>query len=119
MEEESKVYYFHGKLNDDTRYTVAGEIYGEDLHLGFSICSKRDQFCKKTGRVKATGKMMSKSFKGRHLISLYGSDSPYKVKKGHAENYWVGAEAQVFLRIVQFVVNEIATRQKLQKVFRL
>ena len=60
---EEKIYFSHGKLEDGTRYTVAGEMdYTMDvLCLGVSVCSARDQFCKRTGRAKSGGRLQAKT----------------------------------------------------------
>ena len=84
-----KVYYYHGTLNDGTRYTAAG-VFDNKAHtltLAFAICSERDQFSKKTGRIKSLGRLMSTSDKGE--LKTKGI---LPTKK-----YWIGREGKVFL----------------------
>ena len=57
--EEINVMYFHGKTLDDKRFTIAGVIKDEDLHLGIAICSDLDHFSKATGRTISTGRVLS------------------------------------------------------------
>lgn len=56
-----KVYIYHSK-SASNRVTVAGEFSedGRTITLAASRCSDRDQFTRKSGRIKATGKLKSK-----------------------------------------------------------
>lgn len=57
----NKIYFFHGKTTDGNRFTIAGQytikksILGvkSKLHLGLSLCSGKDAFVKRVGRLKA------------------------------------------------------------------
>ena len=53
------IMFFHGKTTDNRRFTTAGTIIKDELHLGLSLCSERDIFIKAKGRAKAEGRMKS------------------------------------------------------------
>ena len=103
---DEHVYYFHGQLADKTRYTIAGAYDSNGLKLGFAICSEKDQFCKKTGRIKAKGKLLSASDFGND----YEGMSP---EEGH--------EAREFVAHCAMLVDSEAnySRAELKEVFNL
>lgn len=88
-----KVYYYHGTLKDGTRYTAAGvfDNSAKTLTIAYAICSRKDQFCKKSGRIKTLGRLKSKSIKGKVFIELK-TKGILPTKK-----YWIGREGKVFL----------------------
>lgn len=43
----------------ETRATVAYQVVGDELVLGASYCSTKDNFCRKTGRDKATERLQA------------------------------------------------------------
>lgn len=52
-----KEFIFHGKNKDNRRFTVVGycdEAQPNSVKFGVAVCSKKDNFCKKTGRLLAT-----------------------------------------------------------------
>ena len=55
---KKKRYALHSKFHPETgkRATVGGVLIGEELRFGIAICSPRDQFRRKTGFNKATGR---------------------------------------------------------------
>ena len=103
--ENINVMYFHGKTTDGYRYTISGVIKNDDLHMGVSICSERDQFSKKIGRKISTGRVLNQrgGSTGRHLVSLYSDIlvNEYKTDSGFSENYFVGVETKVFTDFVK------------------
>lgn len=52
--------FFHGISAEGMRFTIAGKFEKDNLILGLSLCSDKDNFCKKTGRIKAEGRMNQK-----------------------------------------------------------
>ena len=59
MENNLNVMFFHGKTTDGYRFTIAGNINGNHLFMGISICSDRDNFVKSRGRSIATTRLLS------------------------------------------------------------
>jgi len=120
--EEINVMYFHGKSVDGTRFTIAGVIKDDDLHLGIAICSDLDQFNKATGRTIATGRVLSerKTNSGRTFGSLYSDrmgGEEFRGKAGFPENYFVGKEIKVFTSLVTNF--NWFTKKELQEEFGL
>ena len=120
--EEINVMYFHGKTVDDTRFTIAGVIKDDDLHLGISICSYFDHFNKAKGRNIATGRVLSQrnTNSGRIFGSLYSdrmSCDEFRSPNGFPENYFVGKEIKVFRSIVKNFNH--FTKKELQQEFGL
>lgn len=116
--EDEKIYFYHGYTTNGYRFTVAGKFESaadDDLidiiTLGVSLCSRIDQFCKKTGRVKAQGRMKSSGVHGKDYHSLY-PDTTVRPK-----NYFIGQETKVFLETVMPI--EGLTREEFMKRFRL
>lgn len=103
--ENINVMYFHGKTADGYRYTIAGVVKDEDLHMGVAICSEKDQFSKKIGRKISTGRVLNQkdTRTGRNLISLYSDTlvNEYHKDTGFPENYFVGIETKVFTDFVK------------------
>lgn len=52
-----EIKYFHGRTVDDARFTVAGTQDNDFVILGLSLCSKKDNFSKATGRKIAEGRL--------------------------------------------------------------
>jgi hypothetical protein len=49
----------NGKIGD-RRMTIAfSELFGNKLNIGVAVCSPKDHFCKRTGRIKSKGRMLS------------------------------------------------------------
>jgi hypothetical protein len=84
-----RILFYHGQTPDNVRFTIAGRFEGEEIVMGIALCSKNDQFCKKLGRVKATGRSYAKRGRpGMYTINLYSETLP--------EKYWEGKETRVF-----------------------
>jgi len=116
--EDEKIYFYHGYTTDGYRFTIAGRFDSaaddnlvDIITLGASLCSRMDQFCKKTGRVKAQGRMKSSGVHGKDYHSLYAGNT------FQPKNYFVGQETKVFLETVMPI--EGLTREELMKRFRL
>lgn len=84
-----KEYYYHGRAVDGRRFTVTG-VYNNtigELIIGVSLCSAKDNFCRKTGRMISSGrvkkylKTQDPGIKGitTLLVPITASDT-YKVK---------------------------------------
>lgn len=60
-----KTIFYHGKTQEGLRFTIAGSfsesLIKTSLRLGISICSEKDNFCKKTGRIRSEGRMNQKN----------------------------------------------------------
>lgn len=100
-----KIFYYHGKTVDGRRFTVAGifdSTINDNLLLGLALCSKNDQFVKKTGRHKAAGRIFADSCRGCYLV-----ETP--VEKGK----------EIFTFINNAKVFNTMTVKKLQKLFNL
>jgi len=100
---EKKVLFYHGKTTDGRRFTVAGKFDGKDkdahINIGIALCSEKDQFVKKLGRIKAEGRMnqkVSHEGSGRHSLYLYDF---YKTET--VLNWFVGKELQAFLEVAK------------------
>jgi len=52
----TNILFYHGTTAEGLRFTIAGN-FDPELRLGLSLCAKGDKFCKKTGRIKAEGRM--------------------------------------------------------------
>ena len=52
--------YFHGKDKDDNRYTLAAIESDGIIKFGSAVCSKKDNFSKKIGRLIAEGRAKTK-----------------------------------------------------------
>ena len=81
MSSEEPTYYYHGETIDGYRFTIAGryQALNDDpdrevnvIMMGLSLCSRTENFIKKLGRMKAEGRMKSKSPKGRCCSVCYG-----------------------------------------------
>ena len=98
----NKVLFYHGKTTDGNRFTVAGRFVEDTLHLGVSVCSKKDQFRKKLGRVRAQGRLDCQcNHKGKKTVSLYADGevtTRYRNSSGmFTENYFKGREVNIFV----------------------
>lgn len=49
----------NGKIGDRRMTIACSELFGNALHIGVAVCSKRDRFCKRIGRMIAHGRMLS------------------------------------------------------------
>lgn len=69
---EDQIYYYHGKTVDGYRYTIAGYFPTEDiLSTAIAFCSKKDQFCKAKGRLKALSKLEGGAKTGTFEFTSY------------------------------------------------
>jgi hypothetical protein len=107
-----KEYIFHFRTDDEKRKNRGGITVGiieETLNqmesnnikrvfmykVGVCVCSSKDQFCKKNGRVKALGRAESNKFKARYIalpiratmeeIRNIAIDVAHKAKKSHSQ----------------------------------
>jgi len=54
---QSADYFRHSKESDSLRrFTLAGIVKDNNLHIGHSVCSEKDSFSKKKGRIIAAGR---------------------------------------------------------------
>ena len=116
---ETEIFYYHGKTIDGYRFTIAGRfqpMLENDLDkdqdvimLGISLCGKQDQFCKKLGRIRAGGRMKSKSILGRTFFSLYQETMPL--------NWFAEKKGRVFVEAAQ--LNNALSRTSLMRKFNL
>ena len=103
---EKDVLFYHGKTSDGYRFTIASAIVDDgiidNLVTGVALCSKQDQFVKKTGRNKAKGKLLSTADKGKRKISLY-TDTFESIKEeitgnpNFEKDWFHGIEMKVFI----------------------
>jgi hypothetical protein len=121
IEDKIEVMYFHGKTVDGVRYTVSGVVKDDDLQLGISICSDKQQFRKKRGREISSGRVLNQRQypSGRIIRSLYSDDmgEENRGQAGYPENYFVGKEIKVFTTYVKNFNH--FTKKELQVEFRL
>lgn len=63
-------------LNDPPlKFTVAGKFSENRLDLGIALCSVNDPFCKRTGRIKAAGRLKAKEgSKGKYSVTVINTD---------------------------------------------
>lgn len=52
----NRVFFMHGEADRGNRYTLAAALNGDQLKVGLSICSSKDQFNRKKGRLIAAGR---------------------------------------------------------------
>ena len=52
-----QIYYYHSKSTP--RFTIAGRFNNSHLVLAIALCSEKDQFVKRLGRIKAKGRLSS------------------------------------------------------------
>jgi hypothetical protein len=117
-----EVFYYHGQTVDGYRFTVAGRFQClmenpvdesnaevDVLMLGIALCGKHDNFVKKLGRMKAEGRMKSKSIIGRTYFSLYQETRPL--------NWFMDQKTKVFIEAAQ--LNSALKRKSLMKKFNL
>ena len=111
--------FYHGVTNDGYRFTIAGrfqpmlwEAQDPDqdvIMLGISLCSKCNQFVKKLGRIRAEGRMKSKTMLGRTYFSLYQETMPL--------NWFADQKAKIFIEAAQ--LNSALSRKSLMRKFNL
>jgi hypothetical protein len=114
-----EVFYYHGKTIDGYRFTIAGRFQDlienptdkdvDVLMLGIALCGENDNFVKKLGRMKAEGRMKSKSIIGRTYFSLYQETRPL--------NWFMEQKTKVFIEAAQ--LNSALKRVSLMKKFNL
>jgi hypothetical protein len=86
---EEKIFYYHskptvnlnlddGSINVFPRFTVAGEFKDADLILAISLCSERDHFIKKLGRIRSSGRLKSQGKGKVRVPGLYVKDRTAK-----------------------------------------
>jgi hypothetical protein len=58
--------FYHGKTTDDRRFTIAGILNHDStaFKLGIAICSEREIFNRKTGRIKAGSRVLGSAKRG-------------------------------------------------------
>ena len=119
MNSEEPTYYYHGKTIDGYRFTIAGryQALNDDpdkdvnvIMMGLSLCSRTENFVKKLGRMKAEGRMKSKSPKGRSFFSLY-------YKKELTRNWFVEEKTKHFIEAA--ALNSALKRDSLMRKFGL
>ena len=114
---ETEIFYYHGTTNDGYRFTIAGRFQelpenGGDsdvIMLGISLCGEQDQFCKKLGRIRAGGRMKSKSIFGRTYFGLYQETMPL--------NWFAEKKGRVFVEAAQ--LNNALSRTSIMRKFNL
>ena len=114
---EPEIMYYHGKTTDGYRFTIAGRFQelpenGGDadvIMLGISLCGAMDQFAKKLGRIRAAGRMKSKSILGRTYFSLYQETMPL--------NWFAEQKGKVFVEAAQ--LNNALSRNSIMRKFNL
>lgn len=103
-------YYFHGKTNDGYRYSVSVlEKEDGDIYIGTSICSKKDNFSRKTGRLISEGRakrfLEGKPCKGSIIKSFY-ADGPItkgeEGKCGYRKDWYKGREEQALYKLISY-----------------
>jgi hypothetical protein len=52
----NNVFFMHGEADKGNKYTLAAALNGDQLNVGLSICSSKDQFNRKKGRLIAAGR---------------------------------------------------------------
>ena len=73
--------FYHGTTSEGMRFTIAG-VYEPNLKLGLSLCAKNDIFCKKTGRIRAEGRVKQKRDNSKGLfVTDVISFSEERIKK--------------------------------------
>lgn len=116
---ENKIYFYHGTTTDGRRFTLAGryEIPSDnhaELIIGLSICSKRDQFIKKLGRVRSQGRSLSNDNFGKFKINLYSSSVIMPDPSTKNKDWFVGKEIFTFISIAKSF-NNITARQLIKR----
>jgi hypothetical protein len=116
---DTEVMYYHGETNDGYRFTIAGRFQPmlindidndqDVIMLGISLCGAGDQFAKKLGRIRAAGRMKSKSILGRTYFSLYQETQPL--------NWFADKKGRVFVEAAQ--LNSALSRASLMRKFNL
>lgn len=117
--DENQVFFYHGKTTDGYKFTIAGRFQpmlendqdtdADVIMLGISLCGEDDQFTKKLGRMKAEGRMKSKSTLGRTYFSLYDQTRPL--------NWFEDQKGKVFVEAAQ--LNDVLKRKSLMRKFNL
>ena len=78
---ENRIYLL--KTSIDQTLTIAYKLKettsGSKLLIGISVCSKKDQFCKRTGRILAYDRMVKKPYGIKHFTKA--DTSVFKSKK--------------------------------------
>ena len=115
--DEEEILYYHGKTADGHRFTIAGQYQAMPVNdgdvdvimMGASLCSGSDNFAKKTGRVKAEGRMKSNGLTGKAHYSLYQETKPV--------GWFEETRTQVFVEAAK--LNEALTRTGFMNKFHL
>ena len=72
---KNKIKFFHIRRNDGSAMTVATEVQDDGyLKMGFAFCNSKDPFVKKTGRIKALGRLKSKYYEITQFTDHSGND---------------------------------------------
>ena len=109
-------FYYHGETADGYRFTIAGNYTSSNddneidtIAMGISLCSKKDQFIKKTGRQKAKGRILSLDLHGKFYSSL---EHPSRTGL-----WFKGNEGRVFVTAAK--LNQSLTREGIINKFNL
>jgi len=68
-----KEFVFHGTSKDNRRYTVVGYTDNQEknaVNFAVALCSKHDNFCKKTGRFLASKRVLSENKYVKFLFTI-------------------------------------------------
>jgi len=102
------------KINVNQALTIAYKLNktpsGSSLLIGVSVCSKKDQFCKKTGREIAYGRMMKRSYGTEEFKDI--DTKVFKSEKGRQalhefilDTYITDVPADCIKRHIHMVLN--------------
>lgn len=81
-----EIKYFHGRTVDNARFTVAGVQDGSFVILGLSLCSKKDNFSKATGRKIAEGRLKKYLKEGKNLVEYSKGVTIQRINKSNYFN---------------------------------
>lgn len=102
---EDEILFFHGRTVDGARFTMAGkysyhkDVEDADLITSVAVCSENDQFVKRVGVMKSTGRILSKNFRGCDLVNMYSPKNfhPDKPLASFTAGWFRGKEVNVFV----------------------
>ena len=86
---ETKVYYLHIPSGYSRRGTIAAIIKNDELYIGVSLCSPKDNFSKSIGRSISAGRADKKAYKIVKIDKL-------KIIPGRIGKY-IGSELAIVL----------------------
>jgi hypothetical protein len=64
------VLFYHGETIDGRRFTIAGNVLDDAVILATAVCSSKDTFVKKIGRLKSQGRLESSKLKGKIILPV-------------------------------------------------